>query len=150
MRTTRSNSLLSLNDLRGGLATDGGLHDSLDIGDIDSVTRDLSRSTSMSRLGWPSSRTTVSSVNPGICESTRLISTALIFEHLQIGAVYLYGQRAFQAGQGFVDGVFGGLREVENNARIGIELLLQIFGELGLIANRIPARICPCRACRPT
>ena len=79
----------------------------------------------MVRLGWPSSRTTVSSVKPGLRSSTRLISMALLSSTFEIFAEDFYGQRAFQSGERFVHGVFGGLREVENDAGEGVELLLR-------------------------
>ena len=41
MRTTRSNSLFSLNHLCSGLAADRGLHDGLDVGNVDAVARDF-------------------------------------------------------------------------------------------------------------
>ena len=76
--------LLALNDLRGRLAADSGLDHAFDVGDIDAITRDFLAVHVDLHAGLASSRTTVSSVKPGTCWSTRLISTRFVFEHLQV------------------------------------------------------------------
>ena len=139
--------LFALDDLGGGLAADGRLHHGADIIDIDAVARDFGAVGLMVRLGWPSSRTTVSSLKPGVWSSTRLISTALLSQHVQVGAEDLDGQRALEPGEGFVDGVFGRLRVVEDHAGIGGEFLPEVFDEIRFGVDRSSAaRFCRCRA----
>ena len=96
----------------------------------------LSRSTSISRLGWPSSRTTVSSVNPGTCDKPPLDFQRLVLKNIQIGPIDFHRQRALQAGQCFVHGIFSRLRVVENHAGKRCKLLLNIFGQLRFVVDR--------------
>ena len=53
------------------------------------------------------------------------------FEHVQIFAEDLDGERALEAGEGFIDGVFGGLRVVEDHAGEGCEFLAEIRNQVG-------------------
>ena len=108
----------ALNHLRGGLTTDGGLHYGFDVGDVDAIAGDFVAIPSMSRLGWPSSRTTVSSVKPGRSVENVLDFDGFFLRTFRSGPIYFDGERALEAGQGFVHGVFGGLREVEDDAGI--------------------------------
>ena len=81
---------------------------------------------SISRLGCPSSRTTVSSVKPRNLREPPLDLERLVLQHIQIRAVNLHGQRAFQSRQRFVHRIFGRLRVIEDHAGEGLELLLKI------------------------
>ena len=56
-------------------------------------------------------------------------------QHIEVGTENLDRQRALQPGEGFVHGVFGGLRVIEDHAGKRRQLLLQIFNEIRLGVN---------------
>jgi len=55
----------------------------------------------------------VRSVNPGTFDRSVLDLNRLVLQHVQIVAIYFDRQRAFEAGQCFVYGIFGRLSIVE-------------------------------------
>src|SRR5207245_5537405 len=65
----------------------------------------------------------------------------LVLQYVQVGTVYLHRQSAFEPGERLVDGVFGGLSEVENDA--GISLEPPADGVNQLVLGPDPARSLP-------
>jgi len=60
---------------------------------------------------------------------------SFLFKYLKVGTENFYGQRGFQAGERFVDSIFGGLRVIKNDAGMGLEFSLDVFLELGFVTN---------------
>jgi hypothetical protein len=125
--------LLALNHLRGGLPAHRSLDHALDIGDIDAVTRDLVAIHVDLHAGLPQF-----AHHGEFGEARHLLQHAFdldrfIFEYLQIRAKDFYGQRALQAGERLIHGVFGGLGEVENHSGIRIDFFLKILVSSALL-----------------
>src|SRR4029077_7901820 len=55
---------------------------------------------------------------------------SFFLENVEIGAEDFYREGALEASEGFVDGVFGGLGVIEDDAGIGFEFFLDVNDEL--------------------
>src|ERR1700676_980182 len=122
----------ALNDLGGGLAADGGLHDGFDVGNVDAVTRDFLT------IGFDEQAGLAEFANDGEFGKAFGLGEdvfdlhGFFLEDLKIRAENLDGEGALEAGESFVDGVFGGLRVVEDDAGGGFEFFLEVGDELFL------------------
>jgi hypothetical protein len=75
-------------------------------------------------------------LKPGVWSRTLRISTAFFSRTSRSGPKNLYGEGRFEAGKGFIHGVFSRLRVIEDYPGIGFEFALNVFFEFRLAANR--------------
>ena len=108
----------ALNHLGGGLAADGGLHDGFDIGDVDAIAGDFCAVGVNDEAGLAEFADDGKFVEAGSFVENVLDFNGFFLEDIEIGAEDFYGERGLEAGESFVDGVFGRLRKVENDAGI--------------------------------
>ena len=128
--------LFALHHLRRGSPADGRLNQAVDVGDVQAVTGDLGAVNvhGQARLAeFPDQRDLF---DPAHTFQHALDCLAFGFQRLEVRPEDLDRQRAFQAGFGFIHGVFGGLRVVENDAGKRLELLVNGLDQLRLRAIR--------------
>src|SRR5579872_4418706 len=127
--------LLSLDDLRRGLSTNGGSDHSFDIRNVYSVAGDLSaidvdKETRLSELANHGEIG-----ESGDASESVLDLDGLVLKDVQVVAVDFDGERTFQAGEGLVDRIFGRLRVVENDPGEGRELFVDRVDQFFFIAE---------------
>src|SRR5580692_149172 len=120
----------ALNHLSGGLSTDRGLHDRLHVGNVDAIPRDFG-AVRFDEQAWLAEF----AHNGELCKARGFVEhifdfDGFLLENVEIGAEDFHGQRAFEAREGFVHGIFSGLGEIEDHAGVGVELFLKIGDEL--------------------
>ncbi len=128
--------LLALNHLRGRLPADGRLHHRFDVGDVNSVARDLRAvriddQAGLSKFANHGKLGEARSFVEHVADFHRFL-----FEHAEVGAEDFYRERALETCERFVYGVFRRLRIVENHPGIRLELFLNVFNEFGFRMNR--------------
>ena len=124
--------LFALHHLRRGSPADGGLDQAVDVGDVQAVAGDFGAVDvhRQARLAeFLDQRDLLDPAHPFQHALDRL---CLWFERLQVRPEYLDRQGAFQAGLGFIHGVFGGLGVVEDDAGKRLELLVDGLDQLRL------------------
>ena len=109
----------ALDDLRGGLAADCGLDDRFDIVDIDAVARDFRAVGIDGQAGLAEFADDGELLEAGRVIEDVAISTALFSSTLRSGPKTFTASADLEAGERFVHGVFGGLREIEDDAGVG-------------------------------
>jgi hypothetical protein len=117
----------TLDHLRGSLPADCSLHDRLDIGNVDAVARDfraidiVDDQTGLAELADHRELGVAGSLVQNILDLD-----GFFLQDFEVRAEDFDGQRGLEAGQGFVDGVLGGLCEIEDDAGISVEFFLQV------------------------
>ena len=128
--------LFALHHLRRGRPADGRLDQAVDVGDVQAVAGDLGAVDvhGQARLAEFLDQRDV--FDPAHAFQDVLDRLAFGFQRLQVRPEDLDRQRAFQAGFGFIHGVFGRLRVVEDDAGKRLELLVDGLDQLRLGAIR--------------
>lgn len=113
--------LLALNHLRGGLATHRRPDHRFHVRHIDAVAGDLvaihvDEQARLAQLAHHRQLGKARNVPQRVLDAQRQI-----LQRLEVRAEDFHRQRALQAGEGLIHGVFGGLCVIENDARKGRE-----------------------------
>ncbi len=117
--------LFTLDHLRGGLAAHARLHDGLHIGDVDPVAGDLFAIDIDQQAGL-AQFTDHGQFGEARDALQRVFNfDGGILQNVQIRAIDLHRQRAFESGERLIHGVLGRLREVEDDAGIGVQPLCE-------------------------
>src|SRR5579875_273176 len=127
--------LFTLNHLSDGLASHCRLHNCLNITHVDSITCAFSAVHIHQKT-----RLAEFTHHDEIAKARHLLQgpfhlNSLVLEHLQVWSIDFHCQGALQAGQRFIDRIFGGLSVVENNSRISLQLGVDRSEQLRLGVN---------------
>ena len=141
--------LFPLNDLSDRLPADSGRNYGLDVGDIDSVSRDFVAVDVHEQAGLPQFAHHGEFRKAGHFGQGVLDLDRFILKHIQVVAVDFDGERTLEASQGFVNRIFCRLCVVEDNSGEGDEFLVDGFDQLLLVADISRSTPYPCTISGP-
>ena len=106
------------------------LHDGFDVGDVDAIACDFGAVGVDDQAGLAEFANDGEFLEAGCFVENVADFDGFFLEDIEIGAENFDGERGLETGESFVDGVFGRLREVEDDAGIGVEFFLEVAGQI--------------------